>query len=117
MTNQPSLTLNPILEANYEVLFFDADVNPVLIAPWDVRRYNLTFNTDNTMLYVDITWLLNTYGIEQFRAIKYIKLRYITDDEKVNSEYTFEVLNMSGSTQGDYSSERWMLYQLQFSVK
>ena len=118
--SQQTLTIppfKPLLEANYEILFFDEKFNLVLIAPWDIRNYNLTFDEYITSLDVTITGLSSAYEISQFRAIKYIKIRHIDDEENQVSEYSFEVVKMSGSMRGDYSSDQWMAYQIKFAVK
>jgi hypothetical protein len=120
MTNQSSpitQPFEPLLEANYEILFFDANYDPVLVASWDVRTYSLAFNEYATTLQVNITGLTNIYDLQLFRQIKYIKLRYLTNKEKFISDYSFEVWKMSGTLQGGYNSYQLLSYLIQFSVK
>ena len=122
MTNQSNQTIplpefNPLLEANYEIFFFDSEANVLPINPWDVRSYSLTFDQKSAELVISVTGLLQTYELDQFRAIKIIKIKYINDVGDSPSDYTFEVTGMSGRTQGNYISGHWMEYQIHFNVK
>jgi hypothetical protein len=113
----PLPEFNPILQDSYEILFFDRDISPVLISPWDVRNYVLSFDDAGAELLIDITGLLETYSLDQFRSVKYIKLIYKNSDGSINSEHTFDVTKMSGRTSGAYASGQWMTYQINFDVK
>ena len=117
-SNEIPLSFKPLLESNYEMLFFSHNFKISSISSWDIRGFQLNFDQNSINLKLLVTGLLSPYKVQQWREIKYIKLNYISDEEETPlSTETFEILSLTGSTQGDYSSDKWLHYEIDFKLQ